>query len=108
MKPDIDRVAEFEEIGFGLARDSRQMNAMFPTTIDAFERPVFRRCGRIVGFAVLLIPKPEDAMRAMGANVVTLVEFCALNAHFRGRRGGAGTAALAAKARCGHCQPQPQ
>lgn len=93
LKPDIDRVAEFdieldgwwstysEEIGFGLARDSRQMNAMFPTMIDAFERLVFRRSGRIVGFAVLLIPKPEDAMRAMGANVVTLVDFCALNAH---------------------------
>jgi hypothetical protein len=93
MKIDIDRVAAFnieldgwwstysEEIGFGLARDSQQMNAMFPTTIDAFERLVFHCSGRIVGFAVLLIPKPEDAMRAMGANVVTLVEFCALNAH---------------------------
>jgi hypothetical protein len=93
MKLDVDRVAEFdieldrwwstysEEIGFGLARDSRQMNAMFPTTIEAFERLVFRRSDRIVGFAVLLIPKPEDAMGAMGANVVTLVEFCALDAH---------------------------
>jgi hypothetical protein len=93
MKPDIDRVPEFdieldewwstysEEIGFGLVRNSRQMNVMFPTTINAFERLVFRRSGRIVGFAVLLIPKPEDAVRAMGANVVTLVEFCALSAH---------------------------
>lgn len=93
MAPDIDCVADFDteldgwwstyskEIGFGLARNSRQMNAMFPTTIDAFERLVFRRGGRIIGFAVLLIPKPEDAMRAMGANVVTLVEFCALSAH---------------------------
>jgi hypothetical protein len=93
MKPDIDRVPEFdieldewwstysEEIGFGLVRNSRQMNVMFPTTIDAFERLVFRRRGRIVGFAVLLIPKPEDAVRAIGANVVTLVEFCALSTH---------------------------
>ena len=95
MKFDIDRVPEFdieldewwstysEEIGFGLVRNSRQMNAMFPTTIDAFERLVFRRSGRIVGFAVLLIPKPEDSVRAMGANIVTLVEFCALNAHLK-------------------------
>jgi hypothetical protein len=93
MKLEITRVAEFDieldgwwstysdEIGFGLVRDSRQLNAMFPTTIDAFERLVFRCSARIVGFAVLLIPKPEDVMRAMGANVVTLVEFCALSAH---------------------------
>jgi hypothetical protein len=67
-----------KEVGFGLVRDSRQLNAMFPTTIDAFERLVFRRSGRIVGFAVLLIPKSEDAMRTLGANVMTLVEFCAL------------------------------
>ena len=66
-----------KEIGFGRARDSQQMNAMFPATIDAFERIVFCRDGRIVGFAVLLVPKPKDAQRAMGANVVTLVEFCA-------------------------------
>jgi hypothetical protein len=94
-KVEINRVAEFdieldgwwsaysEQIGFGLARDSRQMNAMFPTTIAAFERLVFRLSGRIVGFAVLLIPKPEDAMRAMGANVVTLVEFCVLKDHLQ-------------------------
>ena len=93
VKPEIDRVAGFdaeldgwwsayaEEIGFGLARDSRQMNAMFPASVGAFERLVFRRSGRIVGFAVLLIPKPEEARKALGANVVTLVEFCALDAH---------------------------
>jgi hypothetical protein len=93
MKLNIDRVAEFDvefdgwwssyakEIGFGLVRDSRQMNAMFPRRIDAFERLVFRHSGRIVGVAVLLIPKPEDAHRAMGANVVTLVEFCALGTY---------------------------
>jgi hypothetical protein len=93
MKLDIDRVAEFDvefdgwwsayakEIGFGLVRDSRQMNAMFGGRTDVFERLVFRHRGRIVGFAVLLIPKPEDAQRAMGANVVTVVEFCALGAY---------------------------
>ncbi|HYW45897.1 MAG TPA: hypothetical protein VE959_23740 [Bryobacteraceae bacterium] len=93
VKYDIDCVAGFdaeldgwwqayaEEIGFGLIRDSRQMNTMFPATIGAFERLLFRSSGRVVGFAVLLIPKPEDARQAMGANVVTLVEFGALNAH---------------------------
>ena len=95
MKLDIDHVAEFdgefdgwwstyaEEIGFGLVRDSRQMNTMFPSRIHAFERLIFRHSGRIVGFAVLLIPKSEDAQRVMGANVVTLVEFCALGAYVK-------------------------
>src|SRR5262249_26981246 len=61
--------------------DSRQITAMHPGKIGAFERVVFRHGNRIVGFAVLLIPKPEDARRAMGANVATLVEFCALGAY---------------------------
>jgi hypothetical protein len=93
IKIDADRVAEFDveldvwwstyvkEIGFGLVRDSRQMNAMFPRSIHAFERLVFRHNGQIVGFAVLLIPKPEDVQRALRANVVTLVEFFALNGY---------------------------
>ena len=88
-KIDIVRVAAFDAefdawwlayskaIGFGLVRNSREMNALFPGTINAFERLVFRRNSQVVGFAVLLIPKPEDAQRVMGANVVTLVELCA-------------------------------
>jgi hypothetical protein len=93
VKLDIDRVVTFDaeldawwptyakEIGFGLTRDSRQMNAMFPSSIDAFERLVFRLGGRIIGFAVLLIPKADHAQRTMGANVVTLVELCVLAGH---------------------------
>jgi hypothetical protein len=92
-KLDVSCVAEFgaeidewwstyaKEIGFGLVRDSRQMTAMHPGNIDAFKRIIFRHDNRTVGFAVLLVPKPDDARRTMGANVVTLVEFCALGVY---------------------------
>jgi hypothetical protein len=47
----------------------------FPSS-NAFERLLFRRDGTVVGFAVLLVPKPEDVKISMGANIVTLVDFC--------------------------------
>jgi hypothetical protein len=94
-KLDVSHVAEFgaeldewwssyvKEIGFGLVRDSRQLTAMHPRKIGAFARIVFRHVNTTIGFAVLLIPKPEDSRRAMEANVVTLVEFCVLRAYVK-------------------------
>jgi hypothetical protein len=94
-KLDISQVAEFgaeldewwpnyaKEIGFGLVRDSRELRAMHPRKIGGFERIIFRHGNKTIGFAVLLIPKPEDSRRMMKANVVTLVEFCVLRAYVK-------------------------
>ena len=62
---------------FGLVRDSGQLNSMFPKSIDAFRRFIFRRNGCVVGFAILLVPEPQQVIALMGANVVTVVDFCA-------------------------------
>jgi hypothetical protein len=76
---DLDRwwAGYADEVGFSLVRDSRQMNAMFPGQVSAFRRFLFRRDGEVVGYAVLLVPPPEEAIRARGVNLVSVVEFCA-------------------------------
>ena len=69
------------EAGFSLVRNSRQLNAMFPAEVAAFQKLIFRQAGQIVGYAVLLVPQPQNVITQMGANVVTLVDFCVLEHH---------------------------
>jgi hypothetical protein len=64
-------------LGFGLVRDSRQLNAMFPPSVPAFEKLVFQVGGVCVGYAVLLVPEASAARAERGVNLVTVIDFCA-------------------------------
>ncbi|MDB5441444.1 MAG: hypothetical protein JWM33_3871 [Caulobacteraceae bacterium] len=65
-----------KEVGFSLVRDSRQLNAMFPSQIGAFERWLILDGDRVAGYAILLVPPIHDSRAVFGAYVATLVEFC--------------------------------
>jgi len=65
-----------QEVGFSLVRDQRQLNAIYPATTPQFKRLVFEEEGRVVGFAVLLVPSAEGRGRFGQARVATLVDLC--------------------------------